>query len=84
MCLAWRAAVVAALSGSGFPSERFIFEGFLPHERSKRKKLLALLAKQERTVACTYPSTSPLCLSCYSTAAVLSVICSAPHLCCVW
>lgn len=44
-------AVVAALSGSGFPSERFIFEGFLPHERSKRKKLLALLAKQERTVA---------------------------------
>jgi len=44
-------AVVAALSASGFPSERFIFEGFLPHERTKRKKLLEELSKQHRTVA---------------------------------
>jgi 16S rRNA (cytidine1402-2'-O)-methyltransferase len=44
-------AVVAALSASGFPAERFIFEGFLPHERAKRKRLLAHLATQERTVA---------------------------------
>jgi len=42
--------VVSALSVSGFASERFVFEGFLPRHPSKRRDLLAQLCRQERTV----------------------------------
>ncbi|MFH1231845.1 MAG: 16S rRNA (cytidine(1402)-2'-O)-methyltransferase, partial [Planctomycetota bacterium] len=43
-------ALNSALSISGLPTDRFIFEGFLPRKTSKRKKRLQSIAKDERTV----------------------------------
>ncbi|MEO5339927.1 MAG: 16S rRNA (cytidine(1402)-2'-O)-methyltransferase [Magnetococcus sp. MYC-9] len=43
-------AVMTALSGSGFPLDRFIFEGFLPRKGRQRAERLAQIAAEERTV----------------------------------
>jgi 16S rRNA (cytidine1402-2'-O)-methyltransferase len=43
-------AAVAALSVSGLPTDRFLFEGFLPAKRMARRKRLQELAKEERTI----------------------------------
>jgi len=43
-------AVVAALAVSGLPADSFVFEGFLPRRKEKRKKKLQELAKERRTV----------------------------------
>ena len=43
-------AAVSALVLSGFPSERFTFEGFLPTEKKKRSMLLKNLKTEERTM----------------------------------
>jgi 16S rRNA (cytidine1402-2'-O)-methyltransferase len=42
-------ALVTALSASGLPCDRFIFEGFLPQKKG-RKTRLAFIAQEERTV----------------------------------
>jgi len=43
-------AIIAALVLSGFPTHKFVFEGFLPVKKEARKKRLKELAKEERTV----------------------------------
>ncbi len=43
-------AAVAALSVSGLPTDRFVFEGFLPRTRGKRRKRLEALVDESRTV----------------------------------
>lgn len=43
-------AVIAALSVSGIPSDRFVFEGFLPARRQARKARLELLQHESRTL----------------------------------
>ena len=43
-------SIVAALSVSGLPSDRFIFEGFLPSKSDQRKAKLEKLANEERTL----------------------------------
>ena len=43
-------ALIAALSSSGLPTEKFIFEGFLPAKASQRNKVLAALINETRTV----------------------------------
>ncbi len=43
-------AAVAALVVSGLPAARWIFEGFLPRTKSARRKRLASLAGEERTM----------------------------------
>lgn len=43
-------AIAAALSASGLPSDRFVFEGFLPPKQGKRKSRLAELNSETRTV----------------------------------
>ncbi len=43
-------AMVAALSASGLPSDRFIFEGFLPAKDSARSQRLAQLAQETATM----------------------------------
>jgi len=43
-------ALVAALSAAGLPSDKFIFDGFLPVKSSARQKRLQALVKEERTL----------------------------------
>ena len=43
-------AVVCALVGSGLPTDRFVFEGFLPRTKKDRNKVMAQLVTDERTV----------------------------------
>ena len=43
-------ALIAGLSLSGLPSDRFIFEGFLPVKSAGRRKKLELLKSEERTI----------------------------------
>jgi 16S rRNA (cytidine1402-2'-O)-methyltransferase len=42
-------ALIPALTLSGLPSDRFVFEGFLPQKKSRQKRLLAL-AEETRTI----------------------------------
>jgi len=44
-------AFVAALSVAGLPSDRFVFEGFLPAKTGARRERLAALAGETRTLA---------------------------------
>ena len=48
-CLPGATAFVPALVISGLPSDRFIFEGFLPHKKG-RKKRLEVLKDENRTI----------------------------------
>jgi 16S rRNA (cytidine1402-2'-O)-methyltransferase len=43
-------AVAAALSVGGLPTDRFVFEGFVPARATARRKLFATLAAETRTV----------------------------------
>lgn len=48
-CLPGATAFVPALVNSGFPCDRFCFEGFLPQKKGRQKKLHAL-AEESRTM----------------------------------
>jgi 16S rRNA (cytidine1402-2'-O)-methyltransferase len=48
-CLPGATAFVPALIKSGLPSDRFVFEGFLPHKKG-RQTMLTKLAEEERTM----------------------------------
>jgi len=48
-------ALIAALSLSGFPSDSFVFEGFLPNKKGRQKNLKQLV-EEERTIV-LYEST---------------------------
>jgi 16S rRNA (cytidine1402-2'-O)-methyltransferase len=43
-------ALVCALSASGLPGDSFIFLGFLPRRKSRRKRILQEIKEQKRTV----------------------------------
>jgi 16S rRNA (cytidine1402-2'-O)-methyltransferase len=43
-------ALVAALVVSGLPTDRFVFEGFLPNRPVRRRKALAALSRETRTL----------------------------------
>lgn len=43
-------ALIAALSAAGLPSDRFVFEGFLPAKAGTRRERLAALASEPRTL----------------------------------
>ena len=42
-------AFIPALVQSGFPTNRFVFEGFLPHKKG-RKSRLSQLAEETKTI----------------------------------
>lgn len=48
-CLPGATAFVPALIKSGLPSDRFVFEGFLPHKKG-RQTMLNKLAEEDRTM----------------------------------
>ncbi len=48
-CLPGPTALIPALVNSGFPCEKFCFEGFLPHKKGRRTRLTELAA-ETRTI----------------------------------
>lgn len=48
-CLPGATALIPALVQSGFPTDRFLFEGFLPHKKGRQTRLKAI-AEEECTV----------------------------------
>jgi 16S rRNA (cytidine1402-2'-O)-methyltransferase len=48
-CLPGPTALIPALINSGFPTDRFVFEGFLPHKKGRQTRLNKL-AEEDRTV----------------------------------
>jgi 16S rRNA (cytidine1402-2'-O)-methyltransferase len=48
-CLPGPTALIPALVNSGFPCEKFCFEGFLPHKKGRKTRLTELAAEQ-RTI----------------------------------
>lgn len=48
-CLPGATAFVPALVNSGFPSDKFVFEGFLPHKKGRHTRL-TVLAEEQRTI----------------------------------
>ena len=49
-CVPGASAVIVALAVSGLPTDRFVFEGFLPRSGRDRKQRIAELAQETRTV----------------------------------
>ena len=49
ICIPGPCAVTTALVSSGFPSSKFIFEGFLPRKKSEREKTLMEISKNNKT-----------------------------------
>ena len=47
-CLPGPAALIPALVASGFPCDRFVFEGFLPHKKGRQTRL-KVIAEEKRT-----------------------------------
>jgi 16S rRNA (cytidine1402-2'-O)-methyltransferase len=43
-------ACIAALSASGLPTDRFVFENFLPNKGAARRRVLASFTEEKRTV----------------------------------
>lgn len=48
-CLPGATALIPALIKSGFPTDRFVFEGFLPHKKGRQSSLIKL-SDEERTI----------------------------------
>jgi 16S rRNA (cytidine1402-2'-O)-methyltransferase len=57
-CLPGATAFVPALVNSGFPCDKFVFEGFLPHKKGRQTRL-NLLKEENRTIV-FYESTHRL------------------------
>ncbi len=49
-CLPGPTALIPALVESGFPSDRFVFEGFLPPKKGRQKRLQALREEQRTLI----------------------------------
>ncbi len=49
ICVPGPSAALTALVSSGFPSSKFIFEGFLPKKKNERKKILSDISMSEKT-----------------------------------
>ena len=48
-CIPGACAAITALASSGFPSSRFVFEGFLPKKKIDRDKILFEISKNDKT-----------------------------------
>lgn len=62
-CLPGPVALIPALVASGFPCDRFVFEGFLPHKKGRQTRLLALADETRTIVLYESPHRLVKCLS---------------------
>lgn len=49
-CLPGATAMIPALVESGFPSDRFCFEGFLPHKKGRMTRIKAIAGEKRTTI----------------------------------
>lgn len=49
ICIPGPCAALTALVSSGFPSSKFVFEGFLPKKKVDREKILFEISKNDKT-----------------------------------
>jgi len=49
-CLPGPTAVIPALVVSGFPTDKFVFEGFLPHKKGRQTKIQEICREERTTV----------------------------------
>ena len=49
ICIPGPCAAITALVSSGFPSSKFVFEGFLPKKKSEREKILLEICSNDKT-----------------------------------
>ena len=61
-CLPGAAALIPAIVSSGFPCDRFVFEGFLPHKKGRQTRLLAIAEEKRTTVLYESPHRLVKCL----------------------
>jgi 16S rRNA (cytidine1402-2'-O)-methyltransferase len=61
-CLPGPAALIPAIVASGFPCDRFVFEGFLPHKKGRQTRLLAIAEEKRTTVMYESPHRLVKCL----------------------
>lgn len=61
-CLPGPAALIPAVVASGFPCDRFVFEGFLPHKKGRQTRLLAIEQEARTTVLYESPHRLIKCL----------------------
>ena len=62
-CLPGPVALIPAIVASGFPCDRFVFEGFLPHKKGRQSRLLALADETRTVVLYESPHRLVKCLS---------------------
>jgi 16S rRNA (cytidine1402-2'-O)-methyltransferase len=61
-CLPGPAALIPALVASGFPCDRFVFEGFLPHKKGRQTRLMGIAEEPRTTVLYESPHRLVKCL----------------------
>ena len=61
-CLPGATAFVPALVKSGLPSDRFVFEGFLPHKKGRRTRLQQIAEEERTTILYESPHRLVKCL----------------------
>ena len=49
ICVPGPSAAITALVSSGYPSSKFVFEGFLPRKKSERVKVISEISDNEKT-----------------------------------
>ena len=62
-CLPGPAALIPAVVASGFPCDRFIFEGFLPHKKGRQSRLKEIAEEKRTTVLYESPHRLVKCLT---------------------
>ncbi|MEM9390108.1 MAG: 16S rRNA (cytidine(1402)-2'-O)-methyltransferase [Bacteroidota bacterium] len=73
-CLPGATAFVPALVKSGLPSDRFTFEGFLPHKKGRQTRLLKIAEETRTTIIYESPHRLVKCLN------QLAEVCGASRL----
>lgn len=62
-CLPGPSALIPALVISGFPTDRFVFEGFLPHKKGRQTRLLKIAEEKRTTLLYESPHRLTKCLA---------------------